>query len=52
MEFSLTKETPMSRGELAWTDKKVLQFQTLDDLIKHIRTVGEIDGWILRVHHM
>lgn len=52
MEFSLTKETTVSRGELVSTQKKVLQFETIDELIQHIRTVGEIDGWVLRVHHM
>ena len=40
--------------EYSLTDKKglVRQFDTLSQLIAFIKAYGEIDGWILRIHHM
>lgn len=42
MEYSLTSP-----------DKKVVkQFEDFLSLIEYLQGVGEVDGWILRIHHM
>lgn len=32
--------------------RQIIQFDTLDQMFNYIRAVGEINAWIIRVHHM
>jgi hypothetical protein len=53
MEYSLTRPSTL----VPWLKPGVLrnervEFDSLDDLIAYLRKVGEVDGWILRIHHM
>ncbi len=42
MEFSLT----------SYDRSKAIQFKTFEELLDYIKKIGEINGWILHVHHM
>lgn len=42
MEFSLTNHK----------NGAIIQFTSFHRLLKYIINVGEIDGWILRIHHL
>lgn len=46
MEFSLTKRNRDG------VEGKTLQFPSLTVMLEFITQEGEIDGWIIRVHHM
>lgn len=44
MEYSLTR--------IMETRKEIYQFDTLEAMFEWIKKHGELDGWIIRVHHL